>query len=221
MQLSEETLKILKNFSMMNSSIYIEEGSVLYTSNGTSCFARAVISENFPISFGIGDLHNFLSILSTFETPELEFGNSITITEKNKRFTYTYGQEGIRRIVQYDSIVNLFESKLEKFNFIENFVLSEMELKNLRKLSATAKLQEMEVFSQNERVCLRLLSSNRSSENSFKVDLDQQTVQNFKVSFELPNWNAIDGAYAIRVADIAFHCTHHEYSLDYLVPANQ
>jgi len=60
MKLSDNTLSILKNFSSINQSILVKQGSKLRTiSVMKNILAEANVSENFPKDFAIYDLINF------------------------------------------------------------------------------------------------------------------------------------------------------------------
>ena len=72
MKLSETTQNILKNYSTINQSIYLKEGSRLSTiSVMRNILAAADVSEEFPVDFCIYDLGKFLNLLSIY--PELTF----------------------------------------------------------------------------------------------------------------------------------------------------
>lgn len=75
MKLSERTIGILKSFSAINSGLWFNQGNILSTiSAGQSILAKAEIEETFPVSFGIYDMNNFLSVLSLHKDgAELEF----------------------------------------------------------------------------------------------------------------------------------------------------
>ena len=76
MKLSKGTLDILKNFSNINPSITFKEGQELSTlSIQKNILSRAVVEETFPRNFAIYDLQQFLSGVSLFENPELDFDN--------------------------------------------------------------------------------------------------------------------------------------------------
>ena len=74
-KISEPTINILKNYAAINSNLFVSEaGSVLATiSPVKNVAAEATVAEHFPQSFGIWDLNKFLSVLSIFEEPELDF----------------------------------------------------------------------------------------------------------------------------------------------------
>jgi len=57
MQLSKETLNVIKNFSAINGSLMLKAGNKLATiSEGKNVMAEVTITETFPSDFGIYDL---------------------------------------------------------------------------------------------------------------------------------------------------------------------
>ena len=65
MQLSKQTLDILKNFSEINNGILIKPGSELETiSTMKNILAKADISETFETEFAVYDLPEFLNLAS-------------------------------------------------------------------------------------------------------------------------------------------------------------
>ena len=72
--LSSKTLNVLKNFSTINSSIVFRKGSTVRTiSNAENILAKFTGEEIFPVDFAIYDLSQFLSGISLFNDPQLEF----------------------------------------------------------------------------------------------------------------------------------------------------
>ena len=72
MKLNENTKDILKNFSEINTNILIKPGNQLATiSTMRNIFAKATISESFEKEFGIYDLNEFLSVVSSLNKPEI------------------------------------------------------------------------------------------------------------------------------------------------------
>ena len=72
MQLNKVTHDILKNFSEINTNILIKPGSELNTiSTMRNIFAKATITESFDSEFGIYDLNEFLSVVSSLDKPSL------------------------------------------------------------------------------------------------------------------------------------------------------
>ena len=98
MNLSDQTLTILKNFAGINNSILVKEGTKLRTiSVAKNILAEAVIDEEFPRDFAIYDLNQFLNGLGLHQDPDLDFGNEsyITIKEGKRRVKYFYADPAV------------------------------------------------------------------------------------------------------------------------------
>ena len=72
MKLNTNTLDTLKNFADINTNILIKPGKELSTiSTMRNIFAKAEITEEFTNEFGIYDLNEFLSVVTSLNKPEL------------------------------------------------------------------------------------------------------------------------------------------------------
>lgn len=76
MQISAETVNVLKNFAFINSNIVLKPGSKIMTiSEAKNILAEATIPEQFDNIVGIYDLQEFLNILGLVDTPSVSFGD--------------------------------------------------------------------------------------------------------------------------------------------------
>ena len=65
MQISKETIDILKNFAGVNSNILIRKGKTLATiSTAKNIFAKADVAEDFPEEVAVYDLNSLLALLT-------------------------------------------------------------------------------------------------------------------------------------------------------------
>ena len=70
MNISPETLDILRNFSTINSGLTVKEGNELKTVSAMkNIFARAIVTEDFDKEHSIYDLSEYLGAVSLFDTP--------------------------------------------------------------------------------------------------------------------------------------------------------
>lgn len=98
MQLSPETLSILKNFSSINQSIHVKPGNSLKTIKGSkTVLAEAIISERFEKEFAIYNLNQFLNGVNLLGNPELEFKNDsyMTLSSGKQKIKYFYAQPSV------------------------------------------------------------------------------------------------------------------------------
>lgn len=97
--LSNETIKVLKNYAQINQCISVQPGDTLRTiSNSNVILGRAKVNETFDTPFAIYDLSEFLSAVELFDSPELFFGEkSVIIKEKDseKSINYRYADPSI------------------------------------------------------------------------------------------------------------------------------
>ena len=85
MNLSNETVSVLKNFSTINQNLVIKEGSSISTMSAMkNIVSRAEVSETFPRQFAIYDLNEFLSALSLFSEPDLDFQDDFVLVTNDK-----------------------------------------------------------------------------------------------------------------------------------------
>ena len=92
MKFTERTITILKSFANINKSILFRQGSVLKTiTPEKTLIAIANIPDTIPSDACIYDMSRFLSILSLYEDPDVEFHDKYFIISEGKRRTkYVY-----------------------------------------------------------------------------------------------------------------------------------
>ena len=100
MNLSEQTVSILKNFSTINQNLLVKQGKVLNTMSAMkNIVATAEVEEEFPVEFGIYDLNEFLSALSLFTKPELLFKDGFVVMSetgsKGKSLKYWFSDPSV------------------------------------------------------------------------------------------------------------------------------
>ena len=97
MKFSNETMRVLKNFSSINPSIVFKSGSTIRTiSPQKTVMAAATIGETVEQQAGVYDLSRFLATLSLFENPEVVFGTDrFTIKGGKSELKYTYTSESL------------------------------------------------------------------------------------------------------------------------------
>ncbi len=100
MKLSEQTVSILKNFSTINQNLVIKQGSEISTMSAMkNIVSKAKVDETFPVEFAIYDLNEFLSAMSLFTNPDLDFDeNFVMITEagsNGKSLKYWFSEPSV------------------------------------------------------------------------------------------------------------------------------
>ena len=97
MNISNDTIKVLKNFATINPNIVVKPGQRLSTiADAKNILASANIVEDFPQEFGIYDLNEFLSVYGLIDDATLEFkDNSVSIDNATSNINYYFSEPEI------------------------------------------------------------------------------------------------------------------------------
>ena len=92
MQISDDTIEVLKNFGTINPSLSFKAGNTVRTvSEQKNILAQAEIGETLPVNFAIYELNQFLGLASLYDKPDFTFGEKeVILSEGNNKSKYTY-----------------------------------------------------------------------------------------------------------------------------------
>jgi len=197
MKLNDQTVSILKNFSTINQNLVIKEGSEIATMSAMkNIVAKATVEENFPVEFAIYDLNEFLSALSLFANPDLDFQeNYVVITEagsKGKSLKYWYSEPSV--VTTPSKEVTMPSSEV-KFPLQSN-VLSEVQ-----KAAAVIGAPDM-VLERNDTMISKLRAKDKKNDtaNDYSLKIDTNGQGQFKFFFKVENLKLMDGSYDVTVS---------------------
>ena len=194
MNLSDNTLGILKNFAGINNSILVKKGSKLRTmSVAKNILAEADITEDFPREFGIYDLNQFLNGLSLHQDPNLDFTEDtyLTIREGKRRVKYFYADPQV--------IVSPPEKEISLPTKDVCFQLESITLEKLLKAAAVYQLPDLAVVGGNGVVKLIVRDKKNDTSNEYAVTVGE-TDKNFTFNFKVENIRIIPGSYDVVVS---------------------
>ena len=195
MKFSNDTMNILKNFSLINQSILFKPGNQLRTTNGAAVFAEATIAETIPTKAPIWDLPKLLSIMSIVDSPEIDFFPTyLTITSKNNVIRYAYAAESLIKSPPDKSVV-------VKDTFAE-LDLSWESIDKILKAVSILRTDVLTFKSEDSKVLLTTSTKNSSGNygsDSFTVSTDVETSNNFKLDFKPDNFKIIADNYKVKI----------------------
>ena len=214
MKLNQTTQDILKNFSEINTNILIKPGSELNTiSTMKNILAKATINENFDKEFGVYDLNEFLSVVSSLDKPEL------TLQEKHM----TISAEGSRSKVKYFySDPSVIVSPTKEVNMPESdvtFTLSESNLVQLRKMAAILSSPDLAlVGTKGGDVVLKVCDKKNDTSNKFDIVVGENATANYTFYFKVENLKMISGDYDVAVSSRSIaHFTNTKLPIQYWI----
>ncbi len=204
MNLSNETVSVLKNFSTINQNLVIKCGNSISTiSAQKNIIAKATVKENFPQDFAIYDLNEFLAALSIFDKPDLEFNDDfVVITESSlkstalKYATYWYSDPSVVTTTTKD--ITMPESEV-------SFSLDNSMLSDVQKAAAVIGVQDMvlEAISVGKAI-LKVTDKKNSTANDYAVGIDVNNKDGkdlpYKFWFKVENLKLLSGTYNVVVS---------------------
>ncbi len=192
MKICGRTIDILKNFSVINPSIYVRPGNQLATITPLQTIvAKAEVDETFDQEFAIYNLSRFLGTISLFTDPEFEFGeNSVTIKAGNQRVNYTYADP---------SMIVTPPNKDIKFPDPDvEFDITNDNLQSIQKASAVLQTPEVAFVGEDGTIFVKTLNSKDPTADVFSIAVGE-TTEDFSVTFKVENLKLIPNDYHVSL----------------------
>ena len=193
MQLSSETISVLKNFSTINQSIILKAGNTIKTiSPQKTVMASANVSDEFPRDAGIYNLGQFLATLGLYESPELEFGEKgVIVSQGHASSSVSYADPSMiiappNKEVNLPGIDVSVEVKSDQF-------------KNVLNASSILDLPEIAFVGENGMCYLKTIDSANPSANSHKIHVGE-TEDTFTLIIKTENLNILPGDYTVELS---------------------
>ena len=196
--LSKKTIDVLQNFSTINSSIVFRKGSTVRTiSNAENILAKFTGEENFPADFAIYDLSQFLSGISLFNDPQLEFTSSdfVSIRGGRQSAKYYFSDPEITLKSAPEKNVNFPGADLQ-------FNLTGEDLIALQKASAVYGLPDLTFQSEEGLDTIKLILRDKENDTSNTYDLSVAgcCTGTFSLDVKIDNIRVLPGDYSIKVS---------------------
>ena len=201
MNLSNETVSVLKNFSAINQNLVIKSGNSISTiSAQKNIIAKAEVKETFPQDFAIYDLNEFLAALSLFEKPDLEFRDDFVVITENgsptKSLKYWYSDPSVVTTTSKD--ITMPEPEV-------TFSLANNMLSNVQKAAAVIGVQDMVLQAMSTgKAVLKVTDKKNSTANDYAVGIDVNNEDGkdlpYKFWFKVENLKLLAGTYNVSVS---------------------
>ena len=194
MKLSNETREVSKNYSTINANLLVTSGNQLTTmSQMKNIVSTANLPDTFDTEFAIYDLNEFLSAMSLFEDPTLEFGdNSVSISQGGQSLKYFYSDP---------TVVTTPKSNITMPEPDAIFTLTQSVFNQILKASSVLGVPDM-VLDINDNGVMKLRVSDRKNDtsNSFSVEVGEGGSPNQKFFFKVENLKLLSGDYQVKVS---------------------
>lgn len=195
MNLSSDTVAVLKNFSDINQNILVKPGKTVQTiSTMKNILAEAEVNEEFGSEFAIYDLPEFLRSIDLFDSPTLKFngGSNVTIAEEKSKqnIKYFFADKSVivaptKSITMPDKFVT-FTFKKESFG-------------KLMKAATTLNLPDVAVIGDGSKIQMIATDKKNKSSNEYSIDVGESD-KTFKAYFKVENFKMISDDYDVAIS---------------------
>jgi len=196
MELSENTLQILKNYAGINSNIVFNEGNNIQTiSEAKNVLSAASTVEDFPQDFGIYDLNEFLNVLGLVDVPNLSF---------EKDYVLISDSSGRSKVKYFFSDPDMLTSPSKKIVMPQcevQFTLDANTLSRIKRAAAALGHDEVSITPGNGHLTLSVVDSKNATSNTFAIDIAGNYPEDpFNFVISISNLKIIPGDYHVAIS---------------------
>ena len=195
MNLTSDTVAILKNFSDINQNILVKPGNKLQTiSTLKNILAEADVSEKFDQEFAIYDLPEFLRAVDLFDKSDLKFngGQNLTIADSNSKQSIKYYFADKSVVVAPTKMINMPDKYV-------TFALKKDVFAKLMKGVTTLNLPDISVTGDGKEIKLVATDKKTPSSNDYSIVVGE-TDKTFKAFFKTENFKMIQDDYDVAIS---------------------
>jgi len=196
MKLSSNTISVLKNYASINQNLVIKEGKEITTMSAMkNIVARAEVEEEFPQEVAIYDLNEFLSALSLFKSPNLQFQDTyVNITEENNPKT------SLKYFYSDPSVVTTPSKMITMPSNEVTFTLESSTLSDITKAAAVISSADLVLENTSGTSSLTVKDKKNDTANSYSMGVETKGEGKFSFFFKVENLKLIDGKYNVEVS---------------------
>jgi len=214
MELSDNTLQVLKNFSTINQNLMIRSGNTIKTiSEARNVLATAVVSEEFPQDIGIYDLNEFLGVLGLVDTPRLKLDEGFgIISDSSGRSKVKYFWSPEETLTTPSKDINMPEPDVK-------FTLDNDTLNRLKRAASTLGHEEVSISGKDGVLSLSVVESQNSTSNKYSIDVDGEFGDaTFNFVINIANLKILPGDYDVSISSkLISNFSHKEHNLNYWI----
>ena len=197
MNLSNDTKEVLKNFSSINQNLMVNGGNVIGTMSAMkNIVAKATIPDTFQNEFAIYDLNEFLSALSLFKKPSLNF------SDKSVKLDEEGGGSSLNYFFSDPSIVTSPKTDITMPSVDVEFTFTQDTFNQIMKASAVLGTPDVEVKGTvGGDVNLVVTDRKNDTSNDFSMKVGENSSSTFSHFFKVENLKLLSGDYNVQVSN--------------------
>ena len=196
MNLSNNTVAILKNFADINKNILVKPGKQLQTiSTLKNILAEADIDNKFEQEFAIYDLPEFLRAVELFTKSDIQFNGSSNLTIKNAN-----SRQSVKYFFADKSVIVAPTKGITMPDKYVTFTLKRSQFDDLQKGIVTLNLPDIAVKGDGKTITMVATDKKNKSSNDYSAVVGE-TDKKFVAYFKAENLKVIPDDYDIALSE--------------------
>lgn len=214
MELSENTLSVLRNFSSINQNVMFREGNVLKTiSEARNVLAAATLDVEFPQDFGIYDLNEFIGVLGLVDSPRLKFEDEyVVVGDSSGRSKIKYFFSPEETLTAPTKDINMPAADVK-------FTLDNETLNKVKRAASALGHNEVSIQGKDGVLSLTVVENGNATSNAFSIDIDGEFgSEDFNFVLSIANLKIIPGDYDVEISSkLISNFKHKESNVQYWI----
>lgn len=196
MEISADTVNVLKNFASINGNIVLKPGNKVMTiSEAKNILAEATVPETFNSIVGIYDLQEFLNVLGLVDKPSVKFGDA----------SMMIGGHGGRALVEYyyadPEILTTPSKPITMPKEDVWFTLDESTVNGLKRAASIFGHNQLVIEPDDGSIKLSVVDPENATANKYSILVDGgYNEDKFKFILNITNLRMIPDTYQVKIS---------------------
>jgi len=219
MNISENTMQILKNYGSINPNFIARKGNTITTiSEAKNILSSCSVEEEFNQDVGIYDLNEFLNVLSLVDQPKLDMEEKwVTISDQTGRSKIKYFFTDPEMLTSPTEKMIQNAGNMESFEI--SFTLDNDTLNKVKRAASALGHTSMKVESKDtDGVVLMVFDTENPTSNTFSIDVPGQGQGEGQYVINISNLKIVPGDYDVKISNKNIsNFTHKEKPIQYWI----
>ena len=202
MNISENTMQILKNYGSINPNFIARKGNTITTiSEAKNILSSCSIEEEFEQDMGIYDLNEFLNVLSLVDQPKLDMEEKwCTVKDSTGRSKVKYFFTDPEMLTSPTEKMIQNAGNMESFEI--SFTLDNDTLNKVKRAASALGHTSMKVESKDtDGVVLMVFDTENPTSNTFSIDVPGQGQGDGQYVINISNLKIVPGDYDVKISN--------------------
>jgi len=202
MNISENTMQILKNYGSINPNFIARKGNTITTiSEAKNILSSCSVEEEFNQDVGIYDLNEFLNVLSLVDQPKLDMEEKwVTISDQTGRSKIKYFFTDPEMLTSPTEKMIQNAGNMESFEI--SFTLDNDTLNKVKRAASALGHTSMKVESKDtDGVVLMVFDTENPTSNTFSIDVPGQGQGEGQYVINISNLKIVPGDYDVKISN--------------------